>query len=206
LTAATTAAADEPDERQLVRRVLGGDQEAFALLVRRHQRQVAAMAGRFFRRRETVEDVAQEVFLKAYQALARFRGDVPLAHWLARITTNTCYDRLRAQRRSPEVAASELPGAPADFWERVAAPETADDETFWRREDARLTAEALLARLPAADRLLLTLLVLQELEVAEVARLTGWSRVNVKVRALRARRRMRRLLAHRPPQRAGGDR
>jgi RNA polymerase sigma-70 factor, ECF subfamily len=199
-------AAGEPDDLRLVRRVLDGDQEAFTLLVRRHQRQVAAMAGRFFRRREAVEDVAQEVFVKAYQALASFRGDVPLAHWLARITTNTCYDRLRAQRRAQEIAVSELAGAPADFWERLEAPGTAHDDTFWRREDARLTAEALLARLSPADRLLLTLLVLQELDVAEVARLTGWSRVNVKVRALRARRRMRRLLEKGRPQGAGGDR
>ncbi len=206
MIAATADAAGGEDDRGLVRRVLDGDQEAFTLLVRRHQRQVATMAGRFFRRREAVEDVAQEVFLKAYQALPSFRGEVPVAHWLARITTNTCYDRLRAMRRTPEAVVAGTGESPADFWDRLAADDAADGDAFWRREDARLTAEALLARLSPADRLVLTLLVLQELDVAEVARLTGWSRVNVKVRALRARRRMRRLLEERPPRRAGGDR
>jgi RNA polymerase sigma-70 factor (ECF subfamily) len=206
LIAADADAAGGEDDRRLARRVLDGDQEAFTLLVRRHQRQVAAMAGRFFRRRETVEDVTQEVFLKAYQALPSFRGDVPLAHWLARITTNTCYDRLRAQRRTPEVVVAGTGESSAEFWDRLAADDAADGDAFWRREDARLTAEALLARLSPADRLVLTLLVLQELDVTEVARLTGWSRVNVKVRALRARRRMRRLLEQGPPRRAGGVR
>lgn len=205
MTAAAEAAGDQ-DDRRLVRRVLDGDREAFTLLVDRHQRHVAGMAGRFFRRREVIEDVSQEVFLKAFQALATYRGEVPLRHWLSRIATNACYDRLRAQRRSPEIAVAELTDSPPDFWERLAAPETADDETFWRREDARLTAEALLARVPPADRLVLTLLVLQELPIAEVARLTGWSRVNVKVRALRARRRLRQLIDDARPQRAGGER
>jgi RNA polymerase sigma-70 factor (ECF subfamily) len=195
---ATTRPATVDDDRRLVRRVLDGDQEAFTLLVRRHQRHVARIAGRFFRQRETAEDVAQDVFLKAFQALPGYRGEVPMEHWLARIAVNACYDQLRRQRRGREIAVSQIAENVPEFWERLAAPDAADEGGFWRREDARLSAERALALLSPADRLVLTLMVLDELSVREVARLTGWSAANVKVRAFRARRRLRRLLAEAP--------
>jgi RNA polymerase sigma-70 factor, ECF subfamily len=194
LDEARRGAASTEDDRRLVRRVLAGDQEAFALLVRRHQRLVARIAGRFFRQRETIEDVAQETFLKAFQALAGYRGELPLEHWLSRITVNACYDQLRRQRRRDcELVPSQLGLGPPELWDRLTAT-AADADVFWRREDARLTAEQLLARLAPAERLVLTLMVLEEQSVREVARMTGWTVTNVKVRAFRARRRLRRLL------------
>ncbi len=185
------------DDRRLVGRALDGDQEAFTLLVRRHQRHVARIVGRFFRQRETIEDVAQEAFLKAFQALGSWRGEVPIERWLARIAVNACYDQLRRQRRGREIAASQLADDLPEFWDRLTAPAATDEDDFWRRQDARVAAEKALALISPAERLVLTLMVLEELSVREVAQLTGWSVANVKVRAFRARRRLRRLLDRR---------
>ncbi len=181
-------------DRLLASRILAGDDEAFEELVRANHARVVRIAGRFFRRPDVIEDVAQEVFVKAYAAMGGYRGEVPIGHWLSRITVNACYDQLRRQRVRPEIGFSQLgadrdgatplPGSPAD--RAAAAP--------WPREEARIDAERLLARVSAADRVVLTLLVLEGLSVAEVAALTGWSAANVKIRAFRARNRLRKLL------------
>jgi RNA polymerase sigma-70 factor, ECF subfamily len=182
------------DDRRLVARVLAGDDAAFEELVRTHHGRIVRVAGRFFRRADVVEEIEQEVFVKAYVGLARYRGEVPLAHWLARITVNACYDQLRRQRARPEVAFSQLGDGRAEDVILGIAREGGDGAAFWRREEARLAAEQVLDRLPAADRLVLTLTVLEGLSVAEAAALTGWSVANVKVRAFRARNRLRRLV------------
>jgi RNA polymerase sigma-70 factor (ECF subfamily) len=177
------------DDVRLVERIRGGDQGAFEELVRRAWPHVARVAGRFFRQPDVIDEISQEVFVKAFVALGSWEARVPLQHWLARIAVNACYDELRRRQRT---------AAPAT---RVPAPEPAGDPRVWEREETRLWAGEVLARLPAAERLVLTLTVLEDLSVAEVAALTGWSKVNVKVRAFRARRRLRRLLEQ---ERGGG--
>ena len=171
------------DDVRLVERIRGGDQAAFEELVGRAWPRVARIAGRFFRQADVVDDIAQEVFVKAFVGLGSWEARVPLEHWLTRIAVNACYDELRRRRRT---TAHEG---------RAPAAELSDDPRAWEREETRLWAGQVLARLPAAERLVLTLTVLEDLSVAEVAELTGWSRVNVKVRAFRARRRLKRLLA-----------
>ncbi len=184
-------------DRLLASRVLAGDDAAFEEVVRLNHAMVARIAGRFFRRADVIEEVAQEVFVKAYGAMPEYRGQVPISHWLSRIAVNACYDQLRRQRRRPEIGFSQLdPGGSG------AAFEGDDAASHWRHEEARLDAERLLARVAAPDRLVLTLLVLEGMTVAEIAALTGWSVANVKIRAFRARNRIRKLLA----QRAGGRR
>jgi len=181
-------------DRELARRALGGDEEAFADLVNRHAPGVTRIAGRFFRRREVVEEIVQDVFVKAFTSLDSYRGDVPLAHWLSRITVNACYDQLRRKKARPEVSVSEIAEDAPGFLAQLRAPEGSDAAAFWEREEARLTAERLLAMLAPPERLVLTLMVLEDLPVAEVSRLTGWSQSNVKIRAFRARHKLRKLL------------
>jgi RNA polymerase sigma-70 factor (ECF subfamily) len=184
-------AGDEPrgtapeDDARLVARALDGDDAAFAELARRSYPRVARIAGRFFRQPDVVEEIAQEVYVKAFVALGSWQGQVPLERWLARIAVNACYDELRRRRRTGPVSSTLVEN-------RVGDPD------LWEREETRLWAEEVLARLPAAERLVLTLTVLEDLSVAEVAEITGWSKVNVKVRAFRARRRLRQLLAADP--------
>jgi RNA polymerase sigma-70 factor (ECF subfamily) len=175
-----------PDD--LVGRALAGDGAAFEEIVTTHYAQVARIAGRFFRRPDAVEELCQEVFVKAWSALRDYRGQVPLAHWLSRVTVNACYDQLR--RKKPDLSLTTLAEDSPHALDRILSTGSPEEV-----ETARLTAEQLLARLAPAERLVLTLTVLEELPVKEVARLTGWSETNVKVRAFRARARLKKMLA-----------
>jgi RNA polymerase sigma-70 factor (ECF subfamily) len=163
------------DEAALVGASRGGDRDAFSELVRLHQRRVFRLAGRFFRRREDVEDVAQETFLAAWRKLETYQRRAPFEHWLTRVCLNCCYARMRHQR-------------PADLpLEREVASHQADP-------DARLEVERLLRPLKPEERFILLLLDGEGWSVADIARRLGWTRVNVKVRAHRARKKLRRLL------------
>lgn len=166
-------------EASLVRASREGDPDAFAALVRRYQDRVFRLAGRFFRRREEVEEVAQETFLRAWAKLGTYRAEAPFEHWLTRLCLRCAYDRLRQERHAAEPLGAEAEAG-------LAAPAGSPD--------ARIEVERLLARLPAADRFLLVLLEGEGWSVAEIAERLGWSRVNVKVRAHRARRRLRQIL------------
>ena len=174
------AAPAEPTvEERLVAASRRGDEGAFATLVRAHERRVFRLAGRFFRRREDVEEVAQETFLLAWRKLDGYRAAAPFEHWLTRVCLNCCYQRLRRLRPPADELPAELPGT---------APDPA----------ARLEVERLLQRLPPADRFVLLLLDGEGWSVEEIARRLGWTTVNVKVRAHRARKRLRRVLEEVP--------
>ncbi len=169
-------AAAETAEARLIAASLGGDGDAFGELVRLHQRRVFRLVGRFFKQREDVEDMAQETFLTAWSKLGTYQARAPFEHWLTRVCLNCCYARLR-KRQPAEQALSEedLPAHRTD-------------------PDAGLEIERLLRPLKPADRFILLLLDGEGRSVAEIAERLGWTRVNVKVRAHRARQRMRRLL------------
>lgn len=137
------------------------------------------------------EDLAQEVYLKMFGRLDRYapRDGVPFEHWLSRLAVRTCLDALRAERRRPQATAFSL-GPEGEAWVdalrgRAEPPATVDALA------ARQLVETLLARLPPEDRLVLVLLDLEERSVAEVSRLVGWNAGLVRVRAFRARRRLR---------------
>src|SRR5579859_8263533 len=97
-----------PDDRDLVRRAQGGDKEAFEELVRRHQHRVFAVAAGILRRREDVEDIAQQVFVKAYFSLKRFDQRAAFSTWLYKITVNECWDLLRKRKARPLVYESDF--------------------------------------------------------------------------------------------------
>lgn len=175
MTLFSTVGGDATAEEVLVAASRRGDQQAFGALVRAHERRVFRLAGRFFRHREDAEEVAQETFLRAWSKLGGYRADAPFEHWLTRICLNCCYERLR--RRQPRM--EELP-------ESTAAPT--------RDPSAGLEVERLLRRLSPADRFVLLLLDGEGWAVEEIARKLGWTTTNVKVRAHRARKRLRRVL------------
>src|SRR6202051_5185290 len=97
-----------PDDRELVRRAQADDKEAFEELVRRHQNRVFAVAGGILRRREDVEDIAQQVFVKAYFSLKRFDQRAAFSTWLYKITVNECWDLLRKKKVRPLLYESDL--------------------------------------------------------------------------------------------------
>jgi len=182
-------------EARLIQQAQGGDHQAFEALLKLHDRRVFAIIGSFLRRRQDVEDLAQEAFLKAYLAIGTFRPGAPFAPWLNRIAVNTCYDHLRGIRRRREIAFADLAEGEADFLERYmekggrsAGGDTAD------RVAARDLAERILSTLPPKDRLAITLREVQGFEIAEIAAVLGCSRPAAKVRLFRARRAMQAAL------------
>jgi RNA polymerase sigma-70 factor (ECF subfamily) len=128
---------------------------------------------------DEVEDICQETFVKAYRGLARYRGDAPFDHWLSRIAVRTCYDALRKRRKEERDVPLE------SVMRELEAPESEDGLSPAR---AREILDSALVRLRPEERLVVTLLELEEKTVREVAELTGWSEGNVKVRAHRARK------------------
>jgi RNA polymerase sigma-70 factor, ECF subfamily len=98
----------EPTEAELISAVLKGDTASFEPLVTKYQGRVFATARRYARRESEVEDIVQEVFIKAFQKLPGFRGEAPFEHWLMRLAVRTCYDFLRAHQRNRETAFTEL--------------------------------------------------------------------------------------------------
>src|SRR5580698_4156181 len=101
-------AARKVDDRELVRRAQNGEKEAFEVLVKRHQNRVFAVAGGILRNREDVEDIAQQVFLKAYFSIKRFDQRAAFSTWLYKITVNECWDLLRKKKVRPLVFEAEL--------------------------------------------------------------------------------------------------
>ena len=182
----------ERTEAELIAAVVKGDAASFEPLIQKYSPRVFATARRYARRDREVEDIAQEVWLKAFQKLASFRGEAPFEHWLMRLTVRTCYDFLRGHQRNRESAFSELSEPEQDWLERfVTQPDSADDHA----DAARQLIGRVLEQLPAPARLVITLLEIEEHSVKEIAALTGWSVPLVKVRAFRARAEMRKILA-----------
>ncbi len=124
-----------------------------------------------------------------FSRLDQYREKVPLEHWVSRIAVTTCYDRLRAQQRCPELRRADLSEEESDRIDRVTA-ETAD-ATDADAFAARELVERLLERLAPSDRLVITLLDLEQRSVAEIRQLTGWNSSLIKVRAFRARKKLR---------------
>lgn len=187
------AAAGE-DDREIVQRVLEGEGNAFALLMTRYQDYVLAIIKRHAPA-DQVEELAQEAFIKAFRSLGNWRQSGPLRAWLAAIAVRTCYDFWRNHYRRREVSLSSLSAAHREWLDRVLADAS---ENAWQALTRRSEARAILAwaldQLSAADRMVLELVYLEERPVKEAARLLGWTVANVKVRSLRARRKINHLL------------
>jgi RNA polymerase sigma-70 factor (ECF subfamily) len=142
-------------------------------------------------RRETEEDMAQEVFLKMFTRLEQYQGAVPFSHWVSRIAVTTCIDHLRAQKRRPEFRWADLSETEAEVLDNMLSDDR--DETPGDALAARELVHKLLGQLKPDDRLVLTLLDLEQKSVAEVSARTGWNQTLVKVRAFRARRKLQKL-------------
>jgi RNA polymerase sigma-70 factor (ECF subfamily) len=169
-----------------------GDESAFAEIVRRYSPRVFHFASRFFRQRSLVEEAAQEVFLKAFTQLSSFRGEGSMEGWLTRITTNTCLNMLRSARRRPEMTVADMTEDETDWLDHKLAHQA--EEEFAATERGVVAAdlaEKVLGTLPAEDRMVVTLVDGEEATVKEVAEMTGWSESKVKVRAFRARKKLR---------------
>jgi len=184
-------APDLPNDAVLVKAVQEGDVASFEPLVQRYQPRVFATARRYARRVDEVEDIVQEVFIKAFRKISTFRGDSPFEHWLMRLAVRTCYDFLRKHQRNKETTFSEFTVDEEHWLDGLASRPAGTPENA---AAARAVVEKLFSQLSPSARLVLTLFAIEEKSIKEISELTGWSVSLVKVRAFRARAEMRKCL------------
>jgi len=175
----------------LARQAQEGDESAFAEIVRRYSPRVFSVASRFFRQRSLVEEAAQEVFLKAYTQLGSFEGRGSIEGWLTRIATNTCLNMLRGAKRRPEFTISDLTDDEQSWLEQHSASDIGERPSVENSVVAIDLADRLLSVLSPEDQQALLMIDGEDASIKEVAEATGWSESKVKVRAFRARRKVR---------------
>ncbi len=185
--------ADSVEDRQeleWIQRAKHGDAEAFGFLVQRYERRVFSLAYHLVNRREEVEDLAQEIFVKAFSGVRGYDGRSSFATWLSRVAINHCYDYLRRQRASRLLYFSQMNLEGQRALEAKAESPPEEGINVEDRMALRDLAGKLLSRAPAEDRILLGLKELEELSVEEIAQMLGLKESTVKVRLHRARKRM----------------
>ena len=184
------------NDRELVKQAQKEDKEAFEELVRRHQARVFAVAGGILRNKEDVEDIAQQVFLKAYFSLKRFDQRAAFSTWLYKITVNECWDLLRKRKVRPLLYEADLSEEQArQYGASEERAEQAQDVS--ERLEKRQELEQLLDCLEERDRTMLVLKEVQGFSVEEIAEVLGINGNTVKVRLFRARQRITERLKRR---------
>lgn len=184
---------NQPDLAQCLWRVRQGDPEASRSLVEALYPQIIRIVRSHLPVRAAEEDLTQEIFAKLFARLDQYqeRGGVPFEHWVSRLAVRTCLDGLRAERRRPELRWSDLSEDQAAWLEFMLVDQSPPPDTA--PASARELLETLLSQLPPDDRLVISLLDLEEKSVKEIAGLTGWNIPLIKVRAFRARRKLQKL-------------
>jgi RNA polymerase sigma-70 factor (ECF subfamily) len=177
-------------EIECIRRVQQGDAEAFGPLVEKYQQRIFSIVFHLVRRRDEVEDLAQEVFFKAFRAIRSYNFQSSFATWLSRIAVNHCYDYLRKVRASRISYYSEMTEESAGELERKVESPQAQGLDHGEKVALRDFVGKLLARAPAGDRVILALKELEDYSVEEIADLLNLKASTVKVRLHRARKRM----------------
>jgi len=175
---------EAPTDERLIKATISGDDEAFTELVRRYKRKVFSIVARHVRNNNELDDVCQEIFIKVYQNITKYRYDAPFEHWVSKIAINACYDALRKGRREQ----GDVPLEEVAFSLRAPVAEGFHSDEAWE------ILKYGLDRLRPEDRLVITLMNLEEKSIREIAVLTGWSESKVKVRAFRARKQLKRIL------------
>ena len=177
------------DERQIVRRAQKGDKAAFELLVERHQHRVFAVARGIVKRQEDAEDVAQQVFVKAYFSLKRFDQRAAFSTWLYKITVNECWDLLRKRKARPLVYESDFNDEQSSQFSAIERESAGGPDTS-ERLAMRQRLHNMLEQLEPRDRSMLVLKEVEGFSVEEIAELLGLNANTVKVRLFRARRKI----------------
>jgi RNA polymerase sigma-70 factor (ECF subfamily) len=184
---------DDSNASALVKAALQHDDDAARALVRQLYPLVSKLVRAHRPRRTAEEDLCQMIFIKVFQKLSQFSGKVPLEHWVSRIAVNTCLNQIESERVRPELRHADLSEEEQAVVENLAisAEELAPDRRFASRQ----LVEHLLDALKPVERLAIDLLYLQGHSVEEIRKITGWSATLIKVRAYRARQKMKGQLA-----------
>lgn len=188
----TTMAEPALDVFACVERVRAGDQDAALELMRHLNPLVLKLVRAHLPRRTAEEDLVQTVFLRIFSRLNQFSGTVPLEHWVSRVAVNTCLNELDKQRVRPELRWADLSEDEEEVIRNLAHSE--EDLDSSQSLAARELVDKMLEQLSPEDRLVVTQLHLEGRTVEELQKMTGWSRTLVKVRAFRARQKMKKHL------------
>jgi RNA polymerase sigma-70 factor (ECF subfamily) len=173
-------------DQALVARVQNGEKSAFDLLVLKYQHKVAKLISRYLSDRAEVEDITQEVFIKAYRGLGGFRGDSAFYTWLYRIAVNTAKNYLESQGRRPPSADIEIEGA--ELLEGVnGLRDLGTPERNLLTDEIADTVNRVIGRLPADLRMAITLRDLDGLSYEEIAHVMECPIGTVRSRIFRAR-------------------
>lgn len=181
-------------DSQIIAQVLNGRVNLFEELIVRHQDQVAAIvAGKV--PPDRVAEVAHDVFVRAFKSLRSFRGDSPFQHWLSSIAVRACRDFWRGQYRNQETPFSAL-SEEAQAWleSREGAASGGQGQDTTDRFETRELMDWALGQLKPVDRMVLTLTYFEDKSVGETAELMGISQANVKIKAMRARGKLRKII------------
>jgi len=192
------------EERELVGRAKRGDHTAYEELVKRHQRRVLAVVGGILRQREDVEDIAQQVLVKAYFSLRRFDQRSAFGTWLYKIAVNECWDYLRRKKARPLVYEADLSEEQArqmERWEPTGEFRPGPIENALKRAELRQLLERLLSHLEEKDRLMLVLKEAEGFSVEEIGEILDLNVNTVKVRLFRARGKLVEVYRRRMKQR-----
>ena len=180
---------DDSDADALVQGALRHDDAAARELVRRLYPLVAKMVRSHRPRRTSEEDLCQMIFIKVFQKLSQFSGKVPLEHWVSRIAVNTCLSQIEAEKVRPELRHADLSEEQQAVVENLAS--SSDELAPDRQLASRQLVEHLLQLLKPVERLVIDLLYLQGRSVEEIHKITGLGAAAIKVRAFRARQKMK---------------
>jgi len=184
---------EEFDEEGCLCRIENRDEAAARELMGHFYSFVLKLVRAHLPRRTSEEDLVQMIFIKIFRYLPSYSGRMPLEHWISRVAVNTCLNELKAEKIRPEWRLADFDKEAAAAIERLAR----DESEIVSTEDvdaAKNLLARLLTQLSPEDRLVVTLLHVEERSVDEIRSLTGWSRASVKVRAFRARARMKKML------------
>lgn len=185
---------EETSDIDVIRNVISGDVNAFEILLERYKAHVFSIVRKHVPIAQA-DEIAHEVFIRAYQGLPGFSGKSNFKHWLSAISVRTCYDFWRKKYRSQEIPMSGLTDAHREWLENTVSNDAI--KTF--EEDERQT-EALeildwaMAKLSAKDRMTLELIYLEGYSHKEAGALLGWSVANMKIRAHRAKRKLNKII------------
>ena len=182
-------------DSEIIKQVMDGNADAFALLLTRYKNHVARIVN-WRVPHDAVEETAHNVFIRAYQSLPTYKEKGSFEQWISSIAVRTCYDFWRERYRIRELPMSSLSEKHREWLENAIT--YTSDHTFQKRVEQQEAREVLtwaLEKLSAEDRMVVELVYLEGLSVKEAAELLGWSTANVKVRLFRTRKKLRRLLA-----------
>jgi RNA polymerase sigma-70 factor (ECF subfamily) len=181
-------------DEELVQKTLKGNDSAFEELIRRHKRYVMAIVSHYSRDAQETDDMAQEVFIKAYFSLKTFKFKAPFQHWLSRIASFTAMDHLRKRTRQKEDLFSDLRPECYDWLESVLSAGLNPLSDSRQKKELEDLLETALSVLSAEDQFLMRAAGLEGCSIQELSQRTGWSGALIKVRLFRARKKMRKYL------------